>query len=99
MAKNQNIVNIRTIDGLKKQIADADKSMEMYNGKMNSKFKKVSDALIDIVKDNGIVITFGYQSVNMGAKRGFTQECIYLMYHGGAIHDTIAVVERKSGVK
>ncbi len=31
----------------------------------------------------------------MGNKRGFKQEHILLMSHGGAIHDTIAVVERK----
>jgi hypothetical protein len=31
----------------------------------------------------------------MGQRRGFEQEHILLMSHGGAIHDTIAVIERK----
>lgn len=46
-----------------------------------------------IMNVGGRVITFGYHSVSMGKRRGFTQERILLMSHGGAIHDTIAVVE------
>ena len=42
---------------------------------------------------DGIVITFGYHSVSMGNKRGFTQKKILLLSHGGAIHDTIAIIE------
>ena len=45
---------------------------------------------------NGRVITFGYHSISMGKSRGFSQEKILLMSHGGAIHDTIAVIERKT---
>jgi len=72
------------------------KSMEMYEGKVASPFNRLKDALIDILSGAGsIVITFGYHSVSMGKARGFIQEHILLMYHGGAIHDTIAVVERK----
>ena len=70
------------------------KSMEMYNKKMNSRFKQVKDILPSIM-NKGIVITFGYHSISMGEIRGFKQEKILLMYHGGAIHDTIAVVESK----
>lgn len=72
------------------------KSMEFYNGNKASKFNQVKDNLPGILNENGIVITFGYHSVSMGQKRNFTQERILLMSHGGAIHDTIAVVERKT---
>jgi hypothetical protein len=51
--------------------------------------------VVDILEPNGIVITFGYHSNVMGQRRGFEQEHILLMSHGGAIHDTIAVIERK----
>lgn len=64
------------------------KSMEMYNGHKSSRFNQLKD----LIKSKR-VITFGYQSVSMGKKRGYTQEEILLMSHGGAIHDTIAVVE------
>lgn len=70
------------------------KSMEMYDGNVMSPFNALKDAVVPILLDDGLVITFGYHSVSMGIKRGFTQEEILLMSHGGAIHDTIAVVER-----
>lgn len=72
------------------------KSMEMYDGAVSSSFNKIKDYIPKILYDNGIVITFGYHSVVMGEKRGFDQENILLMSHGGAIHDTIAVIERKN---
>jgi hypothetical protein len=71
------------------------KSMEMYEGSMVSPFNKLKNAIPRIVKPEGIVITFGYHSTVMGKKRGFDQEHILLISHGGAIHDTIAVIERK----
>lgn len=71
------------------------KSMEMYGGRICSPFNALKDALLRILKPNGIVITFGYHSNSMGRGRGFTQEHILLLSHGGAIHDTIAVVERR----
>ena len=72
------------------------KSMEMYEGAIASSFNKVKNAIPDILNDNGIVITFGYHSNVMGKKRKFKQEHICLMSHGGAIHDTIAVIERRA---
>lgn len=46
-----------------------------------------------IRRNNKISIT-GNSNV-MGKNRGYKQEHILLMSHGGAIHDTIAVIERK----
>ena len=75
------------------------KSMEMYNGHKASKFNQVKDLLKEILVCGGRVITFGYHSVSMGKGRGFKQDKILLMSHGGAIHDTIAVIETlKEGV-
>ena len=70
------------------------KSMEMYKGKRQSPFNALKDAIIPILVDNGIVITFGYQSVSMGEKRGFKQEHLLVLSHGGAIHDTLCIIER-----
>lgn len=69
------------------------KSMEMYNGHKASRFNKVKDLLSERLNKGGRVITFGYHSVSMGKTRGFKQDKILLMSHGGAIHDTIAVIE------
>ena len=72
------------------------KSMEMYEGAISSPFNQVKNHLMSILNPNGIVITFGYHSNVMGKLRNFKQEHILLMSHGGAIHDTIAVIERKN---
>jgi len=71
------------------------KSMEMYDGAVSSPFNQIKNKIPAILEQGGIVITFGYHSNVMGKTRGFEQEHILLMSHGGAIHDTIAVIERK----
>jgi len=71
------------------------KSMEMYKGIKASPFRQLKDELPRILMPHGIVITFGYHSNTMGKNRGFETERIALFSHGGAIHDTIASVERK----
>lgn len=70
------------------------KSMEMYNDIKASPFRQLKDEIPRILNNNGIVITFGYHSNTMGKRRGFSVERIGLFSHGGAIHDTIASVER-----
>jgi 23S rRNA G2069 N7-methylase RlmK/C1962 C5-methylase RlmI len=71
------------------------KSMEMYDGAISSPFNKIKDTIKRVMNPHHIVITFGYHSVSMGKKREYRQEHILLLSHGGAIHDTIAVIERK----
>ena len=71
------------------------KSMEMYDGKIMSPFNALKNSIERIITNNGIVITFGYHSVSMGKIRNFKTEAILLISHGGAIHDTIATIERK----
>lgn len=71
------------------------KSMEMYGNARSSPFNELKNHLPKIMSPSGRVITFGYHSVSMGMRRGFIQDTILLMSHGGAIHDTIAVVERR----
>ena len=56
--------------------------------------KSMKDAIIKHLKPAGKVITFGYHTVVMGQSRGFEVEKIGIFSHGGAIHDTIASVER-----
>lgn len=70
------------------------KSMEMYNGHKASRLNMIKDLIPKILNKEGIVISFGYHSVSMGKNRGFIQERILLLSHGGAIHDTIAVIEK-----
>jgi len=71
------------------------KSMEMYRGAKNSRFKRVKDLLPNIMSSDGRVITFGYHSISMGRRRNFKVVKIVLFSHGGAIHDTIMSVEQR----
>lgn len=48
-----------------------------------------------IVKSEGVVITFGWNSGGIGKKYGFKQEEILLVAHGGWHNDTIVTVETK----
>jgi len=70
------------------------KSMEMYNGIKCSPFRQLKDSVLKVLNPGGKIITFGYHSNTMGSNRGFYVEKIALFSHGGAIHDTIASVER-----
>jgi len=71
------------------------KSMEMYDGAVSSAFNMVKNLIPNVLHKKGLVITFGYHSNVMGEKRGFAQEELLIMSHGGAIHDTLAIVERR----
>jgi 23S rRNA G2069 N7-methylase RlmK/C1962 C5-methylase RlmI len=72
------------------------KSMEMYKGIKCSPFRQLKDEIKSVLNVGGKVITFGYHSNTMGVRRDFVVEKIALFSHGGAIHDTIASVERHS---
>jgi hypothetical protein len=69
------------------------KSMEMYNGNLNSRFKLIADEIPKILKPDGIVISFGYHSTFLGKKRGFELKELCVFAHGGAQHCTIGIIE------
>jgi len=70
------------------------RSMELYKGMICSPFRQLKDTIPACLETGGLVITFGYHSVVMGRNRGFIPERLAIFSHGGAIHDTIASVER-----
>ena len=52
-----------------------------------------------IIKPNGIVMCFGWNSSGIGRKRGFELIEVLLVAHGGSHNDTIVTVERKTQSK
>ena len=52
-----------------------------------------------ILRPGGKVICFGWNSMGLGAKRGFTMQRILLVPHGGTRNDTICTVEVKEEQK
>lgn len=53
------------------------------------------DEITRIVKPEGLVICFGWNSSGVGIKRGFRLEEVLLVPHGGSHNDTIVTVERR----
>lgn len=60
-----------------------------------SYWSKQKEQIARIVKPNGVVISFGWNSGGIGKKYGFEIEEILLVAHGGWHNDTIVTVERK----
>lgn len=58
-------------------------------------YKRVRDAVVPLLALDGIVLSFGWNSVGMGKNRGFEIQEILLCAHGGAHNDTICLAERR----
>lgn len=58
-------------------------------------YKECKDRLSLSLKDNGVAICFGWNSMGFGLKRGFKMEHVRLITHGAAHNDTIVTIERK----
>ena len=69
------------------------KSMEMYNGNLNSRFKLIADEIPRILSNAGVIISFGYHSSFLGKVRNFKLKELCVFAHGGAQHCTIGIVE------
>ena len=63
----------------------------------SSYWKKCKDEIDRILKPNGIVISFGWNSNGMGKTRGYAKKEILLVAHGDNHNDTIVTVEKKVG--
>lgn len=72
------------------------KSREKYNGRYIGSFTKIKDLLPNILSEQGIVITLGYNSVGMSKSRGFDKLGICLICHNGDHNDTICLKEVKN---
>jgi 16S rRNA G966 N2-methylase RsmD len=72
------------------------KSMEMYKGNLNSRFKLIADEIPRILNEDGVVISFGYHSTFMGNIRKFRLKELCVFAHGGAQHCTIGIIEERS---
>lgn len=64
----------------------------------SSYWAKQKNEIARILKPNGKVITFGWNSGGIGKKYGFHITRILLVPHGGWHNDTICTVEIKEGV-
>lgn len=58
-------------------------------------YQHLKEEIGRIVKPNGKVLCFGWNSMGIGMEYGFTMERVLLVPHGGVHNDTICTVERK----
>lgn len=58
-------------------------------------YSRVKNALAEVLTDNAVVLSFGWNSAGMGHKYGFEQIELLLVCHGGAHNDTICLAERR----
>jgi hypothetical protein len=58
-------------------------------------YKRVRDAIMPVLAPDGVVLSFGWNTVGMGIKRRFEIVEIMLCCHGGAHNDTVCIAERK----
>ncbi len=57
---------------------------------------KCKDEIARVIRNEGVVISFAWDSTGMGKKRGFEIIEILLVCHGACHNDTIVTVERKT---
>ena len=62
----------------------------------SSFWSNLKNEISRIIKPEGVVISFGWNSQGIGKKRGFKINDILLVAHGGNHNDTICVVEIKN---
>ncbi len=74
---------------------NARKAMEKYNNRYTTKWIQILKIIGQLIKENGKVITLGFNSVGLSKRKGFEKESICLVCHGGGQNDTIIVVEKK----
>lgn len=60
-----------------------------------SLYRRVRDALDEVIAPGGIVISFGWNSNGMGKSRNYEIIELLLVAHGGGHNDTICIAERK----
>ncbi len=82
-----------------RQVSDCYKAVgvKVNNLMTSAKFwKDLKDEITRITHKGSKVISFGWNSGGIGKTRGFVQEEIMLVAHGGAHYDTIVTIERKA---
>jgi len=82
-----------------RQISECYKSVGLEVGMKETQsallYQRVRNAIVPILTEGAIVLSFGWNTVGMGKKRGFEIIEILLCCHGGAHNDTICMAERR----
>ncbi len=58
-------------------------------------YARVKAALMEVLTDDAVVLSFGWNSAGMGLKHGFEIVEVLMVCHGAAHNDTICLAERR----
>ena len=72
------------------------RKMGIEGGQRTHSWKAERDIIDSIITNNGIVLSFGWNSQGMGKGRGYKMLELLLVCHGAGHNDTICVAERKN---
>ena len=82
-----------------RQISECYKSVGLTVGMKETQsallYQRVRNAIMPILTEDAVVLSFGWNSVGMGKKHGFEITEIMLCCHGGAHNDTICMAEKR----
>jgi hypothetical protein len=70
------------------------KSREKYGGRYIGSFTKIKNALLPLMNEGCIVISYGYDTVGMSKCRGFEKIGVCVVCHNGDHNDTLCLVEQ-----
>jgi len=65
------------------------------DGKKHIIMTIVRESCDKLLRPQGKIITFGFNSVGMGKKRGYKKRELHIFCHGGNRNDTMMLVEQK----
>lgn len=75
-------------DGIGKKMAQLDA--------FRTHWKPERDAINQMLKPGGVVLSFGWNTIGMGSKRGYVPIELLVVCHGPGHNDTLCLVERKA---
>jgi tRNA1(Val) A37 N6-methylase TrmN6 len=75
-------------DGIGKKMAQMDA--------FRTHWKPERDAIGKLLKPDGVVLSFGWNTIGMGTKRGFEPIELVVVCHGPGHNDTLGLVERRA---
>ena len=81
-----------------RQIKECYESVGKKMGQMDAfrtHWKPERDAINKLLKYNGVVLSFGWNTIGMGHGRGYSPEELLVVCHGPGHNDTLVFVERK----
>lgn len=83
-----------------RQISECYKSVGLHVGMKETQnaalYRRVRDALTQVLLPNATVLSFGWNSNGMGKTRGWEIIETLLVAHGGGHNDTICIAERRT---